>query len=225
MAKAKTKRNSKKNAPSKRSSRFYVVNTVQETRQNLVKVMGEYNKKLIDEPLKSGKTLARNLKKQPFKTVSALFVDGNEYIADLNKETLTKVNAFVKESRSLLVKTGKNPRKTLSGMIDDGMLRVEDLQNDLRDKMTEAVDDYKSVINGIGQDSRLILEAAVDGGKKAFDKVPGKQKLEKAISIRVQDLPALLNLPSQKEINRILRRLKNLDSKVEALSKAQTAAA
>lgn len=223
MAKAKTDRNSKKKATSKSNSRFYVVKTVQETRQNLLSVLGEYNQKLIEEPLKSGKTLAHNLKKQPLKTVVDIFEDGNEYITDLNRETRAKVNGAVKESRSFLAKTGKNPRKTVSRLIDDGKELVEDLQNNARDKMAGVVDDYKSIVNGVGQDTRLIMVALVDGGKKAFDKVPGKQKLEKAISGQIQEIPALLNLPSQKEVDSIVRRLKKLNNKVETLSKAQAA--
>ncbi|CAB5107118.1 hypothetical protein D3OALGB2SA_2194 [Olavius algarvensis associated proteobacterium Delta 3] len=223
MATAKTNRKPKKKATSKNDSRLYVVKTAQETKKNILNLLGEYNQKLIEEPMKSGKTLACNLKKQPLKTVADLFEDGNEYISDLNRETRAKVNGVVKESRSFIAKTGKNPRKTISGLIDDGKELVEDLQNNTRDKMAGVVDDYKSIVHGVSQDTRLIMEALVDGGKKAFDKVPGKQKVQKAISGQIQEIPSLLNLPSQKEVDSIVRRLKKLNTKVETLSKAQAA--
>jgi len=64
------------------------------------------------------------------------------------------------------------------------------------------------------------MEGLLGRGKKAFDKVPGKKSVEKEINRRIQEFPALLNLPSQREIDSILRRVKNLHTKVEALKKA-----
>ena len=63
------------------------------------------------------------------------------------------------------------------------------------------------------------MEGLLGRSKKAFDKVPGKKRVEKEINRRIQELPALLNLPSQREIDSIVRRVKNLHTKVEALKK------
>jgi len=217
----KIKGNLKKKTTRKHTSRFYVVNTVQQTRENLLCKLEEYNQKLINDPLENGKKMANSLKKQPRKTVAGLFDDGKEYITDLNKETRNKVNGVVKEGRSFLAKAGKAPRKTVSRMIDDGKELVEDLQKGTHDRLVEVVGDYKSMINGIGRDTRLIAEELIGGGFKAFDKLPGKQKLEKAVSIRLQEVPNLLNLPSQKEVESLVNSLNKLDIEVAALSKAQ----
>ncbi|MGB5985529.1 MAG: hypothetical protein WBG37_09515 [Desulfobacterales bacterium] len=223
MANAATQRKPRKKTTQKTQSRFYVVNTAQQTRENLIGLLEEYNQKLINEPLKNSKKVACSLGKQPRKTVAGLLDDGKEYITDLNKETRLKVNGIVKEGRSFLAKAGKNPRKTFVGMIDDGMERVEELQHDARDRMAEVVEDYKELINGIGHDTQLIVEDILDGGKKALDKLPGKKMVEKEISRGMEKIPGLLNIPSQKEINSLTRRVRKLHNKVEGLSKALVA--
>ncbi len=221
MAKAKIKKSdSKRKAPSRAKNQFYVIKTAQEARENLTNRLETVNKRFIEAPLKSGKALVRDLKKAPRKTVVDLFDDGKEYITDLNNDTLAKIDDMVKDGKSFLTKARKNPRKAVAELIDDGKNLVENLQDDTQDKMSDVADDYKSLMDGLGHDARLLMEGLLGRGKKAFDKVPGKKRVEREINRRIQELPALLNLPNQKEIDSIVRRVKNLHTKVEALKKA-----
>ncbi len=81
----------------------------------------------------------------------------------------------------------------------------------------------KSLMDGLSHDARLIVEGILGRGKKVLDKVPGKKRVEKEISRRIRELPELLNLPSQKEIDTLEQRIKKLNAKVAALSKAKAA--
>jgi hypothetical protein len=56
-----------------------------------------------------------------------------------------------------------------------------------------------------------------------LDKVPGKQKLEKAVRIRIRRLPAQFNLPSKKDVDGLARRVGTLNKKVDALHRAVAA--
>jgi polyhydroxyalkanoate synthesis regulator phasin len=63
----------------------------------------------------------------------------------------------------------------------------------------------------------------ITGGWEALDKVPGKQKIEKAVRIRIRTLPAQFNLPSKKDIDGLARRVGALNKKVDALHRAVAA--
>lgn len=207
----------------KARTEFYVVKTVQEVKENLINKLETANKKFIETPLKSGKSIVCDLKKAPRKTVVDLFDDGKEYITDLNDEALAKIDDMVKDGKSFITKAKKSPRKAIAELIDDGKDLVEDLQDDAQDKLSDVTDDYKSILDGLSHDARLVVEGLMGRGKKAFDKVPGKKLVEKEINRRIQALPELFNLPNQKELKSLDQRIKKLNAKVAALNKAKAA--
>jgi polyhydroxyalkanoate synthesis regulator phasin len=68
-----------------------------------------------------------------------------------------------------------------------------------------------------------VLADVIDGSKKALNQVPGKQRIEKEISSRMEAIPAKFNLPSKKDIDGLVNRVKRLNAKVDALNKTQAA--
>ena len=130
---------------------------------------------------------------------------------------------MVKDGKSFIVRAKKNPRKAIAELIDDGKELVGDLQDDTQDKLSDVADEYKSLMDGLSHDARLVVGGLLDRGKKIIDRVPGKKRLEKEISQRIQELLELFNLPSQKELDSLERRIKKLNTKVAALSKAKAA--
>jgi polyhydroxyalkanoate synthesis regulator phasin len=220
MTQTKTKKGTPKKGTAKTKTRFYVVKTVQEARTSLTVRLEDYNRKYITQSLKSGKTFVEDLKADPRKIVVNLFDDGKARITDLNKDARTRVDGFAKDGQAFLTKTGKNPLKTFNDLVDDGKELVENLRCSTRNKIDELVVDLKIIKEGVEKDSRLVIADAIDGSKKALDHVPGKQRIEKEISSRMQAIPAAFNLPSRKDINGLVRRVKQLNAKVDALSKA-----
>lgn len=220
MTQSKTTKRTPKKGTAKTKTRFYVLKTVQEARTRLTGSLEDYNRKYITQPLKSGKTLVEDLKADPRKMVVNLFDDGKERITDLNKDAWTRVDGLAQDGQAFLTKTGKNPLKTFNDLVDDGKELVENLRCSTRNKIDEIVVDLKIIKEGVEKDSRLVIADVVDGSKKALDHVPGKQRIEKEISSRMQAIPAAFNLPSKKDINGLVRRVKQLNAKVDALSKA-----
>jgi polyhydroxyalkanoate synthesis regulator phasin len=221
MAQAKTKKGSKKKSTAK--TRFYVVNTVQRTRRRVSDKLEDYSDTYITGPIKSGKARVTDLRQAPRKTLSGWFDEGKEMITDLNQETRSTVDDMIKEGKSFLTKAGKAPRKTLNGVFDDGKARIEDLLEDTRSRMADLKADARSLVKGIEKDARLVVDEVVTGGREVLDKVPGKQKLEKAVRIRIRRLPAQFNLPSKKDVDGLARRVGALNKKVDALHRAVAA--
>lgn len=221
MAQAKKSRGTQKKTAAK--TRFYLVKTVQETRERVTDKLEDYSQTYIERPIKTGKALVKDLKKAPRKTLSTWIDDGKETISDLNKETRASVSGMIKDGKAFLTKAGKKPRQTLNDVLDDGKAKIEDLSEDTRSRMAELKADTRSVLEGIGKDARLVVDEVVSGSRQALDRIPGKQRIEKEVRSRIRTLPAQFNLPSKKDIDDLARRANRLNKKVEALQRAVAA--
>ena len=164
MAQAKKSRGTRKKTTAK--TRFYVVKTVQETRNRVADKLEDYSQTYIERPIKNGKALVKDLKKAPRKTLSAWIDDGKETIADLNKETRQSVGDMIKDGKAFLTKAGKKPRQTLNDVLDDGKAKIEDLREDTRSRMADLKADTRSLLEGIGNDARLVVDEVVYGGRQ-----------------------------------------------------------
>ena len=218
MAQAKTKKGSKKKGTTK--TRFYVVDTALRTRRRVSDKLDDYSDTYISGPIKSGKARVTDLRQAPRKTLSGWLDEGKEMIADLNKETRTTVGSMIKDGKAFLTKAGKAPRQTLDGVWDDGKAWVDDLREDARSRMADLKAETRSLLEGIGKDAQLVVDEAITGGREVLDKVPGKQKIEKAVRSQIRTLPAQFNLPSKKDIDGLARRVSTLHKKVDALHRA-----
>lgn len=220
MAASQTKHGSQKKRPSKAKSRLYIVKTVQDTRKRLTDKLEVYNSTYIAQPLKSGKTFAQDLKGAPRKTIANLVDDGKARMSELNKDTRDKLDRFAKDGQAFLAKASTHPLKTFNGLMDDSKELVEDFRSNTRDRIDGLLVDLKIIKEGVEKDARMVMADVLDGSQKALNQVPGKQRLEKEISNRLEALPAVFNLPSREDIDSLVKRVKQLNTKVEALNKA-----
>ena len=223
MAASKTNRGGKAKRTPKGKNRFYVVNTVQDARTRLARKLEDYNDKYVAQPLKEGKAFVADLRKEPRKTVDRLVDDGKTRLKDINKDTRTRLETLTKDGRAFLTKAGKEPRKTISALVDDGKERVDEIREATREKIDGLSVDLRIFREGVQKDARLVIKDAMDSGSKALDRVPGKQRVEKELSSRMKSIPGKLNLPSKQDVDGLVRRVKELNTKVAALNKAQVA--
>jgi len=221
MAQAKTQKGRKKKTTTK--NRFYVVDTVQRTRRRVSDKLEDYSDTYISRPIRSGQARIADLRQAPRKTLSGWLDGGKERISELNQETRSTVGKVIREGKAFLTKAGKAPRQTLNGVLDDGKTRVDDLREDARNRMAELKAETRSFIEGIGKDAQLVMDDVITGSRQVLDKVPGKQKIEKAVRIRMRTLPAQLNLPSKKDIDSLARRVGTLNKKVDELHRSVAA--
>ena len=204
MAQKKTKRQTKKKAV----SCFYVVRSIQDARKNMTERVENYHQEFIKDPIQSGKEIVEDFKDDPRKAMDNLVDDGRKFMGDLKKDSKKKVNGVVADSKKLYKKARKNPRKTFNNMLDDGRDFAEDL-----------LEDGKSFMKGIEKDARIVLHEMADNSKKALDKLPGKKIIQKKLEKRIKSLPKQFNLPTRKDINLLLGRLEDLNTKIDTLGK------
>jgi len=204
MAQKKTKRQTRKKA----ASRFYVVRSIQDVRKNMTERVENYHQEFIKDPLQSGKEVVEDFRDDPRKAMDTLIDDSRRFVGDLKKDAKKKVNGVVTDSRKLYKKARKNPRKTLNNMVDDGRDFAEDL-----------FEDGKTIMKGIEKDAQIVLDEMVDSGKKAMDNLPGKKKFQKKLENRIESLPKQFNIPTRKDINLLMSKLKDLNQKIDTLGK------
>ena len=223
MAQAEKTGKTRKKSTANTASRFYVVKTVQQARERVNGKLEEANQAYVSRPIKNGRAFVTDLQKAPRKTLGGLFDDGKELLTDLNEETRAKVGDMFKESKRFMNKAVKAPRKTLNEVWDDGKELIEEMREDARRRMEDLNNEYRSMLKGLGGDLRLVVDEVMAGGRKAVDKVPGKQTLEKEVNRWMRALPAQFNLPSKKDIDGLSRRVGTLNKKVESLQKTVAA--
>jgi polyhydroxyalkanoate synthesis regulator phasin len=214
-----TKQKNKPRATKKTDSRFYIVNSVQNTKKNLTDKISGYNDTYIAKPIEKGKSLAMDLKKAPRETIETLVVDGKEKVTDLKDETMTTFNSLVDDGKDLWEKAREDPRKTAQELLEDGKTRVRGIRDDGQEMINSFVDDTKAFLKGIENDARTVLNDIIDESKKGLDNFPGKKRLEKEINNRMAAIPAQFNLPSKKDIEKLTKRVNQLKTKVDKLGK------
>jgi polyhydroxyalkanoate synthesis regulator phasin len=208
MAQTKTKKRSRKKA----ASRYYVVRTIQDVRNNVTKRVENYHREFIKDPIESGKAFVEDLRDDPGKALNTLVDDSWRFVNGLKKDAGKKLSGVVADGGKLYKKARKNPRKTFSGMVDDGRDFAEDL-----------LEDGKSIMKGIEKDARIALDDIVDSGKKALDNLPGKKKVQKVIKKRIKSVPVQLNLPTRKDMDMLMDSLESLNTKIDTLGKKSAA--
>ena len=223
MPASKTTGDSKEKRSSQAKPRYYVLKTAADARSSLDQKVKAYNRKLIAEPIEEGKRLVKDLKAAPRKTVAKLVADGKMRMTDLNKDARKRIDGLMKEGQHFVAEAGRAPRKTFDSLVADGKTLVDDLRSGTQNRFEELLVDLKIVREGVAQDVRLVMSDVVDGSKEMLDQVPGKQQLEKKVVARVEAIPAALNLPSKKDVERLARQVKTLNTKVNKLSKTQAA--
>lgn len=208
MAQTKSKSQSKKKA----ASRFYVVRSIHDVRKNVTERVESYHQDYIKAPIESGKEVVEDFRDDPRQALDNMVDDGCKFVVDLKKDAKKRVRGVAVDSRKFYRKAKKNPRKTFTSLVDDGKDMAEDL-----------LEDGKAMMKGVEKDARLVLDEMADSGKKALDNFPGKKKLQQKIEKRIKTVPLRFNMPTRKDINQLMSRLDDLNTKIDTLGKAYTA--
>jgi polyhydroxyalkanoate synthesis regulator phasin len=216
MVKAKK---STKKAVKKTKSQFYVVRTAREAGDNLTDTVKDYNEKYLIKPLKAGKEFMGDVRKDPGKVFDGLVDDGQDFVKGVRKDA----RKTVKDGKKLVKNLRKDPRKVVDGFVDDAKEYVGDVRKDARKTMDSFVDNGKDILEGVEKDVRKVIDDFLDSGKKAFEKIPMVKTVEKKLNSGMKAVPAQLNLPSKKDIEKLTINVKALNKKVDNLRKQYAA--
>ncbi len=215
---AKAKKSTKKSVK-KTNSQFYVVRTARETRDNLTDMVRDYNEKYVNKPFKAGKEFIEDVSKDPRKVYDGLVDDGLDLVKGIRKDA----QKTVKDGKKLVKDLKKDPRKVFDGYVDDAKEYAGDVRKDFRKTVDGYVDNGKEFLKGVEKDARKVMDEFLDSGKKTIKKFPIVETVEKKVNSGIKAVPTKLNLPSKKDLDKLTRSVKALNSKVDKLSKQYAA--
>jgi|GEM_PF-901083 len=191
-SKAKAKKTEKK-----AESRFYAVRSLNKTKENWISTVKDYNEKYITKPFETSKDFVVDMKNNPQKTFGEIFDNGKGFVEDIKKD----------------------PKKMWREMLDSS----KDLADNYREDFLKIVDNFmdggKDFYAGLEKDAKKMADDLLDKGKKMTDQIPGKDTVEKGISRGLESIPDRLNLPSKKDMEKLSKTVRTLNTKLNTLSK------
>ena len=190
--KARAKRTEKKV-----ESRFHTVRSLRKTEDNWIETVKEYNEKYITKPFEKSKDFVTGMQKDPAKTVGDIYHSGKAFVEDLRKD----------------------PKQAWNGLLEGGKNIAGATREDLRKIVDNVMEGTKDFYAGVEKDTQKMLDDLLGKGKEITRRIPGKDTLEKEINRRLESVPDRLNLPSKKEMEKLSKTVRTLNTKLNALSK------
>ena len=190
--KTKTKKTGKK-----AESNFHAVRSLYKTGENWVETAKDYNHKYITTPLENSRDFVADMKDDPKKTFGDIFDNGKGFVEDVRKD----------------------PKKMLTDLVDGSKDLAEGAREDFFKAVETVLDGGRDFYTGMEKDTREILDDFVDRGKKFTDRIPGKEAVEKGISKSLEAVPDRLNLPSKKDMEKLSKTVRTLNTRLNTLSK------
>jgi polyhydroxyalkanoate synthesis regulator phasin len=191
-----TKANTKK-TEKKAESNFHAVRALNKTKDNWVETVKGYNEKYITKPFENSKDFVTDMKNEPKNTFGDILDNGKGFVEDVKKD----------------------PKKVWTDLVDGSKDLAEGARRDLFKVVETVLDGGKDFYAGMEKDTRKALDDLLDRGKKITDKIPGKETMEKGISKSLESVPEFLNLPSKKDMEKLSKTVRTLNTKLNTLSK------
>lgn len=190
--KASIKKTGKKVEP-----RFYAVRSLQKTKDDWIETVKEYNEKYIVKPFERSKDFVMGMQKDPAKTFGDIYDNGKGFVEDVKKD----------------------PKKAWNNLLDSGKDLAGGTRKDFRKIVDNVMNGSKDFYAGVEKDTRKMLDDLLGRGKEITRRIPGKNTLEKGINRGLESIPDRLNLPSKKEMEKLSRTVRTLNTKLNALGK------
>jgi len=164
-------------AKTETKSRFYIGQTIIETRDTIKNKIDAQTKKNIKARVETSRKFISDLKKNPGKQFDSFIDDNKKYVKEFTNSSRTTYKTFVKESKTTM-------EKVIKGVTEDAKLVVSDVKN-MKNKTFDTFTSKKSInkrVNKIAAKipSRLNLPSkdeiqglmtGVDGINKKVDRL------------------------------------------------------
>jgi hypothetical protein len=167
MAQAKKSRPNQKKKTAQ--TRFYVVQTAQQTRKRVSDKLEDYNQSYIEKPIKNGKALVEDLKKAPRKTLNEVWDDGKARIDDLREDTQSRVADLKADTRSFIEGIGKDARLVVDEVVSGSRQALDKVPG--KQKLEKEV---RSRINAFPAQLNLPSKKDIDGLVRRLDRLNKK---------------------------------------------------
>ncbi|MBF0232511.1 MAG: hypothetical protein HQK65_05660 [Desulfamplus sp.] len=198
-------------------SKYYTLKAVQETRESIKQRLDTYNEKYVKKPVETGRGFMKDLNADPLKKIDALIDDGTKAVKTLKSDSIKKYDELKDKTKEFTEKVKNSPFKVMGDI-------VKDAKTDTTRKFEEYKENGKKIIENIEKDAELAKKELIDAGKKALDKIAFKKSIEEKMNSTIEKFPSMLNLPSKKEVEELIKGIDSVNRKVDSLTGQASAA-
>ncbi len=96
---------------------------------------------------------------------------------------------------------------------------VEDLKDDPGKAFENLIDEGKDYLEEKREDARQLMDDFIENGKEIFNNILMLDKIEKKVTSGLKAVPTRLNFPSKKDMEKLMRTMRELNKKVDLLNK------
>ncbi|MBF0376930.1 MAG: hypothetical protein HQK72_05560 [Desulfamplus sp.] len=209
-------------------SKYYTLKAVQETRESIKKRLNVYNEKYVKKTVAVSREFIKELNEDPLKKIDAIIDNGTKAAKSLKDDSIKKYDELRDKTKELKDKTKELRDKLKNSPLKAMEEIVKDVKNDATKKFEGYKEEYKknrkNVIEKIEKDAETAKQDIIDASKKVLDKIELKRVIEEKLTSTVEKFPSMLNLPSKKEVEDLIKGIDSVNRKVDSLSKQPLAA-
>lgn len=203
-------------------SKYHTLNAIRETRETIKKRLDEYNEKYLKKTVENGRDFIKELNNEPLKKIDQLIDNGTKAAKNLKSDSIKKYDELKDRTKELKEKTREftakikgSPFKAMGDMVKEAK---EDVSKKIDKYSAEYKETRKKVVENIEKDAEIIKQDMIDAGKKAIDKIGIKKSIEDKFSSTIEKFPSMLNLPSKKEVEELIKGIDSVNRKVDHLA-------
>lgn len=195
----------------KGESKYHTLRAVQETRESMKRRLDLYNEKYVSKSIESGRGFIKGLNKDPLKKIDEMISSSTKAAKNLRSDSVKKYDELKDKTKEFTEKVKKSPFKMMGSIASQA-------KSDTTRKFEEYRASRRKIVENIEKDAEIVKKDILDAGKKVIDKIAVKRSIEEKIGRTVQKLPSMLNLPSKKEVEELIKGIDSVSRKVDSLA-------
>ncbi|MBF0574021.1 MAG: hypothetical protein HQK69_09725, partial [Desulfamplus sp.] len=209
-------------------SKYYTLKAVQETRESIKKRLDVYNDKYVKKTVDVSREFIKELNEDPLKKIDAIIDNSTKAAKTFKEDSLKKYEELKDKANELKGKTTEFKERLKNSPLKAMEEIVKDAKTDATKKLEEYKDEYKKnskvIFEKIEKDAKTAKQDIIDASKKMLDKIEIKKVIEEKLTSTVEKFPSMLNLPSKKEVEDLIKGIDSVNRKVDSLANQPIAA-
>ncbi|MBF0228328.1 MAG: hypothetical protein HQK63_01845 [Desulfamplus sp.] len=203
-------------------SKYYTLKAVQDARESVKQRLDVYNEKYVKKTVEVSREFMKELNKDPLKKIDAIIDNSTKAAKTFKEDSLKKYEELKDRANELKDKTKEFKEKIKNSPVKTMEEIVKDAKVDATKKFEEYKEEYKKnskvIFEKIEKDAENAKQDIIDASKKVLDKIELKKVLEEKLTRTVEKFPSMLNLPSKKEVEDLIKGIDSVNRKVDSLA-------
>ncbi|MEW5735358.1 MAG: hypothetical protein AB1921_10915, partial [Thermodesulfobacteriota bacterium] len=219
----------KKAAPTedKQASDYYIIRTIQKIADNCNAALSDYNENL-KKAMESATDFMEDMGKGTVEALSSFVVDGKNLMAKIPlMETITQKVAESGDAGKTVAENVKKaisePAKKAQFLVTTVVMKAagdaQTILKDYNEKYVKKGLEYGTdLVQDMGNVTLMTMSSLAETGKKFAKNLTVLETIQNAVEQGLTSVSSKINLPSKKDIDRLVNAMKAFNKKIEAVA-------